>query len=60
MNDYEIIGEIQKIREKNNTLWMGILKLAVKHAPAEAKRLLKKIRSNDIKISELTEELANE
>jgi len=59
MNDNELIGEIQKIREKNNILWMSILKLAVKHSPVEAKQILKKITNNDVKISSLTKELAN-
>jgi hypothetical protein len=60
MNDTELIGEIQKVREKNNVLWMKILKLAVQHAPAEAKDCLQKITSNDKKISALTQELAND
>lgn len=58
MTDNELIGEIQKIREKNNLLWMKILKLAVQHAPEEAKDCLKKITSNDMKVSQLSKELA--
>lgn len=59
MTDTELIGEIQKIREKNNKLWMDILKLAVRYSPDEARDCLKKITSNDNKISALVQELAN-
>lgn len=58
MTDSELIGEIQKVREKNNVLWMRILKLAIENAPDEAKDCLKKISSNDSKITALAKELA--
>ena len=38
-----IIDEIEKIRTKNNVNWMDVLRLAFKHAPEEAKELMKKI-----------------
>lgn len=59
-SDESIIEDIQKVREKNNKLWMQILRIATKTQPEETKLVLKKIRRNDIKISELTGELANE
>lgn len=56
----QIIDDIQKVRERNNRLWMMLLRIAMKHSPEETKDIMKKIRKNDIKISELTGELSNE
>ena len=36
----KIIDKIEKVRKKNNVNWMDILRLAFKHAPAEASKLL--------------------
>ena len=38
-----LINNVQKIRARNNVNWMNILKLAFKHAPKEAGKLMKKI-----------------
>ena len=56
-NYSSIINEIQKIRSKNNTNWMNILRLAFKFAPKEASRIMKKINSQDKKISNLIKKL---
>ncbi len=48
------IDDIQKIRTKNNELWMDILRLAFKHAPEESKDIMKQITENDKKVSEIT------
>ena len=48
-----VIDEIEKIRTKNNVNWMDVLRLAFKHSPDEAKKLMKKINSEDDRISEL-------
>ena len=45
------INKIQLLRKKNNLNWMDILRLAMKHAPSETKKILKKINSFDKKIS---------
>ena len=45
------INKIQLLRKKNNLNWMDILRLAMKHAPFETKKILKKINSFDKKIS---------
>jgi len=45
------INKIQLLRKKNNLNWMNILRLAMKHAPEETKKILKKINSFDKKIS---------
>lgn len=45
------INKIQLLRKKNNLNWMNILRLAMKHAPEETKKILKKINTFDKKIS---------
>jgi len=52
-----IIDDIEKIRTKNNVNWMDILRLAFKHAPDDAKELMKKIDHDDNRISELMKKL---
>tara|TARA_A100001015_G_C14498778_1_gene522161 strand:+ start:135 stop:326 length:192 start_codon:yes stop_codon:yes gene_type:complete len=52
-----LIKKIQKIRSRNNANWMNILKLAFKYAPKEAGKLMKKINSDDKKISNLVNKL---
>tara|TARA_B100000427_G_C15189819_1_gene455505 strand:+ start:25 stop:216 length:192 start_codon:yes stop_codon:yes gene_type:complete len=52
-----LINNVQKIRARNNVNWMNILKLAFKHAPKEASKLMKKINSDDKKISSLLSKL---
>ena len=53
-----LINNVQKIRARNNVNWMNILKLAFKYAPKEAGQLMKKINSDDKKISSLLSKLA--
>ena len=54
----KIINQIQKIRSKNNLNWMGLLKLSFKYAPKEAIKIVKKIDSDDKRISSLLKKLA--
>ncbi len=54
-----IINNIQKIRSKNNKYWMDLLRLAFKHAPSEAQKIISKINLQDKKISNLLKKLAN-
>jgi hypothetical protein len=58
MTDEEILDQITNIRVANNSVWMSILALALKSAPAEAKMLIGKVNQNDKKISKLVSELA--
>jgi len=51
------ISKVQKIRARNNVNWMNILRLAFKHAPKEASKLMNKINSDDKKISKLLSKL---
>lgn len=46
-----IVKNIENLRRKNNTNWMNILRLALKHSPKETKKLLNKINNFDKKIS---------
>ena len=56
-NYNKIINQIQKIRSKNNVNWMNILKLAFKHDPKNASKIMKKINYDDKKISKLLNKL---
>ena len=49
MTDLEIINQIEKVRSKNNINWMNILRLAFKHSPAEARKIVRKINEDDEK-----------
>ena len=51
MTDFQIIDAIEKVRSKNNINWMDILRLAMKHAPSETKKILKNVNNYDKKIS---------
>lgn len=53
----KIINKIEKIRAKNNTNWMNILRLSFKFAPNEASKLVNKINSNDKNISKLLKQI---
>lgn len=52
-----IIDEIEKVRTKNNVNWMDVLRLAFKHAPDEAREIIRKINNEDKSISKLFEKL---
>ena len=54
---FKYIDQIQLIRQKNNVNWMDILRLAFKHAPKEASRIMNKINKDDKKISNLSKKL---
>ena len=57
--DLEILEEVQEIRSRNNVNWMDILRLAFKHAPDEARKLMGKVNEYDAKISNLLKELSD-
>ena len=56
----KFIDEIEKVRTRNNVNWMDILRLAISHAPDEAIELLKKVNSEDRRISELFIKISEE
>tara|TARA_X000000368_G_scaffold261265_1_gene206758 strand:+ start:525 stop:716 length:192 start_codon:yes stop_codon:yes gene_type:complete len=57
LKNQKIIGKIEKIRSKNNVNWMDLLRLAFKHDPKNAARIIKKIHTDDKKISSLVKKL---
>lgn len=56
-NESEVLDKIEENRSKNNKNWMAILKLAFKHAPDEAKTIMKNITACDQEISKLCKEI---
>jgi len=56
-NFQKYIDQIEKIRGKNNVNWMNILRLAFKHAPEDASKIMRRINSDDKKISDLLKNL---
>ena len=56
----QTIDYIESVRSSNNMLWMRILKIALKHSPAETKELLRDIKTNDDRISEATGRIIDE
>ena len=57
INHLKIIESIGKIRSKNNSSWMQILKIAFKYSPREASKAMKNIYYYDKKISQLVKKL---
>jgi hypothetical protein len=55
----KIIDEVERVRTRNNVNWMDVLRLAFRHAPDEARVLMKKINEEDGEISELLKRLSN-
>lgn len=55
----KVIDEVERVRTRNNVNWMDVLRLAFRHAPDEARVLMKKINEEDGEISELLKRLSN-
>ena len=57
-NKYEkIIKQITIARKKNNTNWMNLLRISIKFAPKQSKKILRDINNQDKKISKLLKKL---
>jgi len=54
------IKYIEGVRSDNNILWMDILRIALQHSPERTKMLLRRIRENDLDISEATGKIADD
>ena len=52
-SDDRLISAIQRVRAKNNILWMDVVRLAMRLARKKARAIFKKIEANDRKITEL-------
>ena len=55
----KIIDKIEKVRKKNNSNWMDILRLAFKSSPVQASKILSEIYKEDKNINILAKELIN-
>ena len=53
----KIINRIEKIRKKNNVSWMNLLRLAFKHSPKQAAKIMSKIYIDDNNIRKLVKKL---
>jgi len=58
-NYSKIIDQIEKIRKKNNTNWMNILRLSFKKSPEQTAKILSKIYVDDKRIGILAKKLIN-
>ena len=54
----KIINKIEKVRKKNNSNWMNILKIAFRHDPISTGKEMAKIYREDKKISSLSKKLS--
>jgi hypothetical protein len=50
LKDEPLVRKIQAIRSKNNVAWMGLVRLALRLAPKQARAIFRKIEANDAKI----------
>lgn len=53
-----IIKKIEEIRKKNNSNWMDLLRIAFKHSPREAAKIMANIYKYDNKIGILSKKLS--
>ena len=53
----KLIDQIESIRTKNNSNWMDLLRIAFKHSPKEAAKVMSKIYKEDQRISTLAKKL---
>ena len=49
----------KNIRKKNNKNWMNVLRLAFKHSPKKAAKIMSEIYLEDNKIGKLVKKLSN-
>ena len=55
--ELNLINQIQKIRKKNNVNWMDMLRLAFKHDPKNASKIMANIYSDDQRVSKIVKKL---
>ena len=55
----KIINQIENIRKKNNKNWMDVLRIAFKHSPKEAAKVMNSIYKDDKRISNLVKKLSS-
>ncbi len=52
-----IIKQITNARKKNNINWMNLLRISIKYAPNQSKKILKDINKKDREISKLLKKI---
>ena len=57
INKIKIIDQIEKVRKKNNVNWMDMLRLAFKHDPKGAAKIMSNIYTDDQRVSNLVHKL---
>mgnify|MGYP001171850542 CR=1 FL=1 len=57
-NYIKVIKKIENIRKKNNVNWMNLLRLAFRHSPKQAAKIMSNIYIDDAKISKLVKKLS--
>lgn len=60
MNEEQILDAISLARMQNNKNWMALVALALKEAPLESRKILRRINLQDKKISDLLSRLSSE
>ena len=58
MTSEDLINKLEEIRAKNNKSWMNLVRLAFKHAPDEARDIMKSIVDYDSQIGIITKQLS--
>ena len=53
----KLITQIQNIRKKNNVNWMDMLRLAFKHDPKNASKIMASIYRDDQRVSKIVKKL---
>ena len=54
---FKLINQIQQIRKKNNLNWMDMLRLAFKHDPKNASKIMANIYHDDQRVSKIVKKL---
>ncbi len=54
------VTAVERVRRANNKCWCALLRLALTHAPEEARKTLREINKNDRKIARLMRKLSEE
>ncbi len=54
---FKLINQIQQIRKKNNVNWMDMLRLAFKHDPKNASKIMANIYVDDQRVSKIVKKI---
>ena len=53
----KLINKIQNIRKKNHVNWMDVLRLAFKHDPKNAAKIMSNVYTDDQRVSSIVKKL---